>query len=137
MIGGRRKLASLAVLLLGMILGPVATGAAVDYRPLDAKGPRLGPDRAELRAGLTCTGNLENAKSTPVLLLSGTTVTPDENFAWNWMPALTEAGYPWCASAPPADPDNMADIQARGEHVVLCDPADASPIGPQDRHLRA
>jgi pimeloyl-ACP methyl ester carboxylesterase len=61
---------------------------------------------------------VRNAKRTPVLLLSGTTVDPDENFAWNWMPALSDAGIPWCAQTAP-DRVNMEDIQTRGEYIVF------------------
>ena len=94
-----------------------APAAQLQFAPLDLPGPQLSHSRADLRASLTCTRNLHDAKRPPVLLLSGTTVDPEENFAWNWMPALTRAGYPWCASTAP-DGDNMDDIQARGEYVT-------------------
>jgi hypothetical protein len=95
-----------------------ATGAgAAEYAPLAQKGPKLKHSRADLRASIECTGNLRNAKREPVLLLSGTTVDPWENFSWNWMPALSAEHIPWCASTAP-DLVNMEDIQDRGEYVV-------------------
>lgn len=112
----RRALAIVGAAFAVLALAAPAQ-AARPFAPLGQDGPKLRHDRADLRASLTCTDDLRNAKRKPVLLLSGTTVTPDENFAWNWMPALTAERIPWCASAAP-NPDNMEDVQARGEYIV-------------------
>ena len=105
--------ATLAVALFAL-LAPAASAA---FAPLDRPGPKLRHDRDGLRASLDCTDDVAAGERRPVLLLSGTTVDPDENFSWNWMPALNDAGIPWCASTAP-DPDNMGDVQGRGEYVV-------------------
>lgn len=94
-----------------------AAPSAAPYAPLDRPGPALEHPREQLRASLGCSGDLATAERPPVLLLSGTTVTPDESFSWNWMPALSEAGFVWCAQTAPGA-DNMDDIQARGEYIV-------------------
>ncbi|HEX2128504.1 MAG TPA: hypothetical protein VHF58_04755 [Solirubrobacterales bacterium] len=112
----RSVLVGLAALFALCAAAPAPAGAA-PFAPLDQRGPALRHDRDDLRASLNCTSGMRNARRTPVLLLSGTTVSPEESFAWNWMPALTDAGFPWCASTAP-DPGNMGDIQARGEYVV-------------------
>lgn len=106
---------ALGVALALLLLAP--TAGARDYRPLDAPGPNLRHSLDELRASLTCRGNLRHARRQPVLLLSATGVDPVENYSWNWMRALSRAGFVWCASEGP-DPDNMADIQIRGEYVA-------------------
>lgn len=104
--------------MLVALLGARAEPArAAEYPPLARPGPELGVPRSELRASLDCTSDVRDADRTPVLLLSGSGVQPDANFAWNWMPALTGAGIPWCASKAPDD--NLADIQVRGEYTVF------------------
>ncbi|MEL0028242.1 MAG: hypothetical protein VW625_06205, partial [Perlucidibaca sp.] len=57
-----------------------------------------------------------SATKTPVLLLSGTTIDPFDQFGWSYIPVLESAGYPWCVSVAPEQ--NMGDIQVRGEYVV-------------------
>jgi pimeloyl-ACP methyl ester carboxylesterase len=121
---GRRRMVTGVLIALGagMLLAtvPPATAAAERFASPRAQGPaikKLGHSKADRRASLTCTDDLDRSGVRPVLLLSATTVDPDENFAWNWMPALSRAGIPWCASTAP-EPDNMADIQPRGEYVV-------------------
>jgi pimeloyl-ACP methyl ester carboxylesterase len=95
-----------------------ASSAAQDqpYAHLKTPGPPLSVPQSELRASLECSGGRGDPSRPPVLLLSGTTVDPDENFAWNWEPALKATGFSWCASTAPGG--NMDDIQVRGEYVV-------------------
>lgn len=95
--------------------GPAS--AAGEYAHLNAPGPKLSESRSALRASLGCSGSLRKTGRSPVLLLAATAVDPVENYSWNWMPALERSGYTWCSSTA-ADPDNMSDIQARGERVV-------------------
>ena len=107
----------LAGLVAGALLAAATPAVAQEYAALDTAGPKLNPSRADLRASLDCTADVRDAATTPVLLLSGTTVDPIENFAWNWMPALDQARIPWCAATAP-EPDNMDDAQERGEFIV-------------------
>ena len=71
----------------GALAAPAS--AAGGYAPLSAPGPKLSDSRAALRASLTCSGSLRNTDRRPVLLLSGTTVDPVENFAWRGRGAAT------------------------------------------------
>ena len=90
---------------------PAAAAAAI--RP---QGPPLSVPKPKLRAALQCTGDLGATRRTPVLLASATTVSPRENFSWNWQPALSARGTPWCTVFTPNH--NMSDIQVAGEYYV-------------------
>ncbi|MDQ0377058.1 lipase family alpha/beta hydrolase [Amycolatopsis thermophila] len=101
-----RSLFALLV-LVGSILVPTSAAAA--------DGPPLSVPEAALEASLHCPGDLAGAGHNPVLLVAGTTLTPDV-FAWNYEPELTALGRPFCTVALP---DNgMADIQVAAEYVV-------------------
>jgi pimeloyl-ACP methyl ester carboxylesterase len=70
---------------------------------------------AQLRAALSCQSQVRHATTAPVLLVPGTTVNPSE-FSWNWEPALSARGIPWCTIDLPGNA--MGDIQTAGEYVV-------------------
>lgn len=59
---------------------------------------------------------MRNAATEPVLLNPATGVTPDENYSWNWEPALTKLGIPWCTYTAPYH--TLGDIQISGEYLV-------------------
>jgi triacylglycerol esterase/lipase EstA (alpha/beta hydrolase family) len=92
---------------------PTATG---QFAPLDRPGPALSVPRADLDRALACNGPLRGLRQDPVLLVPGTTLTPDVNFSWNYMRALTDLGRRWCAVTLPHDA--TGDIQVAGEYVV-------------------
>jgi pimeloyl-ACP methyl ester carboxylesterase len=92
------------------------SAGAVDYAPVNTPGPPLDVSQAQLDANLTCNGNIANSAKTPVLLVPGTTVNPRVNYSWNWEPALTALGIPWCAVELPGQ--TMEDIQMAGEYVA-------------------
>ena len=102
------------VLGAGLLAGAGSAGA-ITYAPVDTPGPALSVPRALLRAALSCESQVRHAARTPVLLVPGTTVNPTE-FTWNWEPALTARGIPWCTIDLPGDA--MGDIQTAGEYVV-------------------
>jgi hypothetical protein len=106
----------LAIAALGSALLVPATAQAIEYAPVDRPGPPLSVPQNKLDASLTCNGNLSGASQEPVLLVPGTTLNPQQNFSWNWEPALTNLGVPWCAVELPGNA--MADIQVAGEYVV-------------------
>jgi pimeloyl-ACP methyl ester carboxylesterase len=109
-----RGLVAAAVLALAL-----PAGAAAQYAPLDRPGPALTPKSEDLAKALVCSGSLQGATRDPVLLLAGTTVTSEQNFSWNYEPALAAEHTPFCALDQPAPLDqNMGDIQLRGEYVV-------------------
>jgi pimeloyl-ACP methyl ester carboxylesterase len=112
----RRTLSCGAALVVLAVAAAPSAAQDAPYAHLKTSGPPLSVPQSELRASLQCSGGAGDPSRPPVLLLSGTTVDPDENFAWNWEPALTAAGFAWCASTAPGG--NMDDIQVRGEYVV-------------------
>lgn len=96
---------------------PAAAGAApIEYAPVDRPGPALSIPQSELDSSLDCGAGLDSAAKTPVLLVHGTGSDPENNFSWNWIPALEALGTPWCTVA--LVDSGQADVQASGEHVV-------------------
>jgi hypothetical protein len=79
-------------------------------------GPPLSVPRQELDAALQCPASLGGASRAPVLLIPGTNLEPRSNYDWNYEPALTAAGIPWCAVELPRYA--MGDIQVSAEYVV-------------------
>ena len=104
----RLLLSSLAALLL---LGSGTVGAQAA-----STGPALTVPADRLAASLTCSGDLAGASLTPVLLVPGTTLTPQVNFSWNYESVFSAQGRPWCAVTLPNHA--MSDIQVAGEYVV-------------------
>jgi triacylglycerol esterase/lipase EstA (alpha/beta hydrolase family) len=81
-----------------------------------ASGPALSVPKEHLATSLTCGGPLRGLDRDPVLLVPGTTLTPEVNFGWNYQPALDALGLRWCAVTLPSDA--TGDIQVAGEYVV-------------------
>ena len=99
----------LALLAPGLLLAST-TG------PAQAAGPRLSVSGSALAASLTCRGDLAGAARRPVLLVPGTTLTPSENFSWNYEKVFTAQGRPWCAVTLPQHA--MGNIAVAAEYVV-------------------
>jgi hypothetical protein len=99
---------------LTLLLAPAAARAA--YAPVDRPGPPLDVPAAALAQSLSCTDNLASDPREPVLLVSGTTLTPADNFSWTYEPALAALQRPYCALTLPGH--EMSDIQVAGEYVV-------------------
>ena len=108
----------LALLVAALALASVATARADDsaYAPLDQPGVALDVPQAKLAASLQCEPSVANAKVEPVLLNPATGVTVDQNYSWNWEPALDKLGIPWCAYHAPDH--TLNDIQVSGEYLV-------------------
>jgi pimeloyl-ACP methyl ester carboxylesterase len=99
--------ASVAVVTAALLtLYPSAAGAS---------GPSLDVPAPTLASALTCDGDLASGP-TPVLLVPGTTLTPEVNFGWNYEKVFSAAGRPWCAVTIPDH--GMADIQVAAEYIV-------------------
>ncbi len=98
-----------------MGLAPAAANAA-PYAPLNQPGPPLSVPQAALRASLYCEPSVRNAAVEPVLLNPATGVTPEENYSWNWEPALDKLGIPWCAYTAPNH--TLNNIETSGEYLV-------------------
>jgi triacylglycerol esterase/lipase EstA (alpha/beta hydrolase family) len=105
--------------LLASVVIVLAFGAAPAlgaYAPTDQPGPPLDVSTAQLAAALTCTAGVSHATRAPVLLVPGSGSTPAAEFSWNYEPALTRAGIPWCAVTLPESANG--DIQTAGEYMV-------------------
>ncbi|MCW2751821.1 MAG: putative lipase [Aeromicrobium sp.] len=90
--------------------------SADSYAPTNRPGPKLSVAASTLAKSLTCSGNLRTSRANPILLVPGTTVTPEQDFSWNYERAFTQQGRPWCAVTLPQN--TMGDIQIAGEYVV-------------------
>jgi triacylglycerol esterase/lipase EstA (alpha/beta hydrolase family) len=108
-----------AVLAVVGLLG-IGWGAGADAAPRDAPGDRPGPalrvPQRLLDASLRCPVRLDHVARDVVLLIPGTTVDPDEAFAWNYEKALAAEGIPYCTVQVPMHTDG--DIQIAAEYVV-------------------
>lgn len=112
-----KRLVAVAAAILGYAaLATAATAATPAYAPLDQPGPALSVPLKQLTSSLYCEPSVRDASKEPVLLNPATGVTPEENYSWNWEPALTKLGIPWCAYTAPYD--TLGDIQTSGEYLV-------------------
>lgn len=104
----------------GASVRPVARSAAVatsgGYAPIDQPGPALQVPKADLDASLRCPADLAGVTRDVVLMIPGTTVDPDEAFAWNYEKALAAEHMPYCTVTVPNHTDG--DIQVAAEYVV-------------------
>lgn len=79
-------------------------------------GPPLQTPTATLDGALDCTDDVGTSDQRAVLLVHGTGATPAENFNWNYIPFLTDEGYPYCTVTIPQRA--MGDLQRNVEFVV-------------------
>ncbi|MGZ6733741.1 MAG: esterase/lipase family protein [Nocardioides sp.] len=112
----RRLLLVLVVLLACEHAVPSAYAHGGGYAPLNRTGPSLSVNRATLRAAMTCHGD-PHAAPEPVLLNPATSVTPAENYSWNYEKAFTRQGRYWCAVTMPHH--TFGDIQTAAEYLVF------------------
>ncbi|NKQ55157.1 alpha/beta fold hydrolase [Amycolatopsis sp. K13G38] len=101
-----RSLLVLAV-FAGSLLLPTTAGAD--------ETPPLTVPASRLRAAVHCSADVRGADRDPVLLIPGTTLTPEE-FRWNYVRAFRAKGWPYCTVALPHN--GMDDIQTAAEYVV-------------------
>lgn len=120
----RRIALSVVVLALGLSLAVGTTGAQAEedgaptpaFAPLDRPGPALWVSQAALRRAMECSGNPSRGPR-PVFLNAATSVTPEENFSWNWMKAFDAQGRYWCTMKMPFH--TFGDIQTAAEYIVF------------------
>ena len=99
-----------------LLMFALATGAA--FTAHDAAAERCAnvhASRDALRASFQCNMDLRSAQRSPVLLVPGTALDPDENFGWNYVPALGALGWPVCTVRLPEH--TLGNIQASAEHI--------------------
>ncbi|WP_210725758.1 lipase family alpha/beta hydrolase [Arthrobacter silvisoli] len=119
-----RKLTRNAVLAAAtaatLAFAPVAAAFAEPgepvYAPVDQPGPALSVPQNLLDASLECTANAGDATRDVVLLIPGTTLTPEANYDGNWFQALDKLDWPYCSVTLPEDA--MNDIQVSAEYIV-------------------
>jgi hypothetical protein len=87
------------------------------YASPDGRPPALTVPDATMAKALTCTPDVAGARRTPVLLVPATGVTPEQNYDWNWKPALAKQGIPTCTIELPDH--SLGDLQTAGEYVVF------------------
>lgn len=85
------------------------------YAPLTRSGPALTVPAATRAAAMTCHGDPKSPLA-PVYLNPATSVTPEENYAWNWMKVFTAEGRYWCTMEMPHH--TFGDIQVAAEYIV-------------------
>ena len=100
----------LAFLVCLLALVPQATTRA-------AEGPALETPEATLRAALHCPAAFADTAREPVLLVHGTFSTPEQNWGWSYVPALTTKGFDVCTVTLPSK--STGDIQVQSEYVVF------------------
>ncbi len=91
------------------------SGSRPRFAPVDRPGPALTVSRAALRGALECHGDPRKGPRA-VLLSPATSVTPDENYSWNWAKLFTRQGRYWCAVTMPHH--TFGDIQVAAEYHV-------------------
>jgi triacylglycerol esterase/lipase EstA (alpha/beta hydrolase family) len=111
----RSKLGPVIAILV-VAAGAGAASAQASYAPVTQRGPKLTVPRKTLKAAVRCTPSVSTDPREPILLAPGTTLTPEENFSWNYERALNALGLPFCTVELPGKA--MEDIQVAGEYVV-------------------
>lgn len=123
-LAARRRFTTLAAaVLLGIsasagpvaLTTPAAQAADNPYAPLNRPGPKLTVPKTTLNAALKCYGDPARGPR-PVLLNPATSVTPVENYSWNWQKVLRAQGRYVCTVTMPFH--TFGDIQVAGEYLV-------------------
>lgn len=105
----RRFLASAAVFVSFMAVSGSAAAGGV--------GPPYSVDSKLLADALHCPATFDRRERPAVLLVHGTSVTDEENWSWNYQPALTAEGFDVCTVLLPDRA--LGDIQISSEYVVF------------------
>ena len=99
-----------------LMVAAASPASARPFAPVDRPGPPLDVPAKDLGASLQCSSGVDHALRAPVLLVPGTGVRAGEEFSWNYEPALTARGIPWCGVSFPDSGND--DMQINGEYVV-------------------
>jgi triacylglycerol lipase len=118
---------SMPIRVLCIAACTAALALAVPARGAD--GPALETQPAALEAALTCPQTFDDRTGEPVLLVHGTFSTDDQNWGWNYVPALESLGFDVCTVLLPDK--SLGDIQVQTEYVVHAIRAIAGRSGDQ------
>ncbi|HUE28881.1 MAG TPA: hypothetical protein VMP89_19055 [Solirubrobacteraceae bacterium] len=116
---GGRYFVAIVVALAAVVSAAGAassSAAARTFAPIDRPGPPLDVAAAKLAASLQCSPGFGRTTRAPVLLVPGTGITATQEFSWNYEPALSHLGIPWCGVTFPDSGND--DMQVNGEYVV-------------------
>lgn len=109
--------AAAALAAAGLTMAPAGAAPSVSAPTFDAPaGPALQTPAATLAAALDCSSDLATTGKTPILLVPGTSVTPEINYSWGYQKVLREQGYAVCAVSLPGG--GTGDMQTTVEYVV-------------------
>lgn len=118
--GRALRAAAVALATAGALLVGGATATASVPASGEGSGGSAGPafDVAQSRLddALTCSAGTTDSSRPVALFIPGTTLTPQENFSWNYFRAFAAAGRPYCSVELPNHA--MSDIQISAEYVV-------------------
>ncbi len=103
-------------LLVSLLLVPLIAGSLMTSVASADTGPALSTPPADLDNAVACPATFSNPQRQPVLLVHGTTVTPEENWEWNYAKVLPTLGYDVCTVRLPGRA--LGDIQVSAEYVV-------------------
>ncbi|WP_157647589.1 esterase/lipase family protein [Actinomycetospora chiangmaiensis] len=101
---------------LALAAGLAAPAAAAPTWSTATSGPAFTTPQGTLDAAIACGPGTTNTSRPVALFIPGTTLTPDENFSWNYFRAFRAAGRPYCSVELPNHA--MSDIQVSAEYVV-------------------
>jgi len=90
-------------------------GPDPSYAPLDRPGPALSVAPGDLQGAMQCHGTPGEGPRA-VFLNPATSVTPEENYSWNWMKVFNAQGRYWCTTTMPHH--TFGDIQTASEYIV-------------------
>lgn len=102
-----KTLAPWAALLGALCLSMTARAAA----PLPLETPEQ-----TLNERIQCSGGIDRATRSAVLLVAGAGQTVKSNYSWNWIPYLERAGIPYCAVDIPVL--GSSELQIGSEYVT-------------------
>lgn len=100
----------------GLASGTAAAATQEQFAPVDRPGPPLSEPQSALDAALTCTAGARDSGTEVVLFVPGTTLTPRDDYGWNWFPAMDRLRRPYCSVTLPNNA--MTDTQVSAEYVV-------------------
>lgn len=99
----------------GALVGSLVL-AVVSIAPPARADPALTEKRSALDASISCPTRFVNREHEPVLLVHGTSTTPEESWSWNYGNFLPSLGFDVCTVRLPDRA--LGDIQRSAEYVV-------------------